>query len=343
MYNKKRNIVLRFIRTLLGTVLVSLVFSSCESIYEDIAPCPHGVSLRFIYDYNMEYANAFPEKVDCLTLLVYDDKGNYVDTRIVTGTELQDENYRMVLDLEQGNYHFVAYGGLACDKHSFHMNHTPGEGTQYTDLRVEMDPECLTVPERKNLHGLYWGELVLATSDFYSEGVVEMMKNTNNIRIVLQQIDGNPVNDKDFDFEITDDNTLFNYDNNLLENGMVTYTPWSQGQVGLIDGGKEAVGAYAELSTSRLMVRDWHSPRLIIRYKASGEEIINLPLVNCLLMLRSNLYAHMEPQEFLDRESEWSVVFFLSSDLEWTKTIIKINNCDVRPYTGIELDPGFGL
>ena len=91
------------------------------------------------------------------------------------------------------------------------------------------------------------------------------------------------------------------------------------------------------------MVRDWHSPRLIIRYKASGEEIINLPLVNCLLMLRSNLYAHMEPQEFLDRESEWSMVFFLSSDLEWTKTTIKINNCDVRPYTGIELDPGFGL
>ena len=33
-----------------------------------------------------------------------------MDTRIVTGTELQDENYRMKLDLKQGNYHFVTYG-----------------------------------------------------------------------------------------------------------------------------------------------------------------------------------------------------------------------------------------
>ena len=39
-------------------------------------------------------------------LYIYDDKDNYVDTRIVTGTELQDEDYRMTLDLEKGNYHY---------------------------------------------------------------------------------------------------------------------------------------------------------------------------------------------------------------------------------------------
>ena len=101
MHNKKRNIISGFISTVLGIVLINFAFSSCERIYEDLAPCPHGVSLRFIYDYNMEYANAFAKKVDCLTLLVYDENGNYVDTRIVTGTELQDENYRMKLDLKQ--------------------------------------------------------------------------------------------------------------------------------------------------------------------------------------------------------------------------------------------------
>lgn len=138
MHNKKRNIISEFISTVLGIVLINFAFSSCERIYEDLAPCPHGVSLRFIYDYNMEYANAFAKKVDCLTLLVYDENGNYVDTRIVTGTELQDENYRMKLDLKQGNYHFVAYGGLACNKSSFLMKYTPGEGTGYTDLQVDL-------------------------------------------------------------------------------------------------------------------------------------------------------------------------------------------------------------
>ena len=304
MHNKKRNIISGFISTVLGIVLINFAFSSCERIYEDLAPCPHGVSLRFIYDYNMEYANAFAKKVDCLTLLVYDENGNYVDTRIVTGTELQDENYRMKLDLKQGNYHFVAYGGLACNKSSFLMKYTPGEGTGYTDLQVELD----------------------------SEGTVEMMKNTNNIRVVLQQMNGEPVDDKKFEFEITDDNILFSYDNNLLENGMVTYTPWAQGQAsaGFTDEGREVVVAYAELSTSRLMVRDWYSPKLTVRRKADGVEIINIPLINYLLMLKSDLYASMDSQEFLDRESEWSMIFFLSPNLEWIKTYIKINDWTVR-------------
>ena len=59
-----------------------------------------------------------------------------------------------------------------------------------------------------------------------------MMKNTNNIRIVLQQLEGGTVNADDFDFEITDNNSLFNYDNDLLTGGIptVTYTPWTKGQ-----------------------------------------------------------------------------------------------------------------
>ena len=62
MHNNKRNIISQFTSMVLGIILVNIVFSSCERIYEDLDPCPHGVSLRFIYDYNMEYANAFPKK-----------------------------------------------------------------------------------------------------------------------------------------------------------------------------------------------------------------------------------------------------------------------------------------
>lgn len=225
MRSVKRNIISRLIGAACGVALMTAALPSCETIYEDLDPCPHGVSLRFIYDYNMEYANAFPKKVDCLTLLIYDDKGNYVDTRTVTGPELGDEAYRMRLDLAAGNYRFVAYGGMACDKSSFSFVQTPAAGMKHGDLRAALDEDCLTVPARKNLHGMYWGELSMATADMYGEGVVEMMKNTNNIRIVLQQMNGDPVDDKDFEFRITDDNTLFGADNDLISNGTVTYTP----------------------------------------------------------------------------------------------------------------------
>ena len=110
MQSNKRNRFSRFAGRVLVALLAAVALSSCERIFEDLAPCLHGVSLRFVYDYNMQYPNAFPNQVDCLTLYIYDENDDYVDTRIVTGTELQDENYRMKLDLPDGKYHFAAHG-----------------------------------------------------------------------------------------------------------------------------------------------------------------------------------------------------------------------------------------
>ena len=335
MKTKGRNTVLRYINAVLSAALIVASLSACESIYDDLEPCPHGVSLRFVYDYNMEFANAFPRQVDCLTLLVYDDNDNYVDTRVVTGTELQDENYRMTLDLEEGNYHFVAYGGLACDQSSFSLSQTPTAGSKRTDLRAAMDADCLTVPGRRNLHDMFWGELTLATADLYNEGTVKTMKNTNGICIVLQHVDGTPVNVEDFDFEITDDNTLFNYDNNLLTNGNVTYVPWSEGQAqtGVSIVGQDQVVpqpvevAYAELSTSRLTTGN--SPRLLVKRHEDGETVIDCPLNEYLLMLRSERFSEMGDQEFLDRESRWTLYFFLQGGI-WLQTRIVVNDWVVR-------------
>ncbi len=329
MQSRKRDIVSRIIGATLCVASMNFAFSSCEKIYEDLDPCAHGVSLRFIYDYNMEFANAFPKKVDCLTLYIYDEEGNHVGTRVVTGPELRDEGFRMTLDLEPGNYRFVAYGGMACGKSSFSMVRTPESGCKYSDVRAKMDVDCLTNPDRKKLHDMYWGQLTLATADLYQEGVVEMMKNTNNIRIMLQQMNGDPVDDKDFDFEITDDNTLFACDNDLIPNGVETYTPWARGQAstGVMEGSKEVIEAYAEFSTSRLMLKN--SPKLVIRRK-DGEEVVNIPLNNYLLLFRSEFHKDMDKQEFLDRRSEWSMLFFLDEDHTWLKTKIKINDWTVR-------------
>ena len=325
---------------------IGLAFSSCERIYEDLDPCPHGVSLRFIYDYNMEYANAFPKQVDCLTLYIYDDKGNYVDTKTVTGTELQDENYRMKLNLEKGNYHFVAYGGLACDEKTFSVVQEPASGSKYTDLRVEMDKSRVTatVPKDRKLHDIFWGELSLATADLYSEGTVEMMKNTNNIRIVLQQLEGGTVNADDFDFEITDNNSLFNYDNDLLTGGIptVTYTPWTKGQAqtGVTHTGSQATPipvevAYAELSTSRLMKKN--NPHLVVKRRKENKSnkdgkddvVINIPL-NEYLLLTCSEYYKMGDQEYLDRESRWTLFFFLQENGNWWNVKIVVNDWVVR-------------
>ena len=176
---------------------------------------------------------------------------------------------------------------------------------------------------------------IRATDMDYVEETLYMMKNTNNIRIVLQQLNGDPVNKEDFSFFITDDNTFFAYDNMLKPNGMVTYTPWVEGQastgVAVKENGLEeqdVIVAFAEFSTSRLMTHT--SPRLIIKRNDTGADIVNIPLNNYLLLLKSMQYADMGSQEFLDRESDWSMIFFLDTKHAWINTHIIINDWIVR-------------
>ena len=317
-------------------LLIGSTMTSCDDvIYDGLDPCPQGVRLRFVYDYNMEFANSFHKKVDCVTLYVYDEKGNYLKTITETTDVLADENYRMTLDFEPGHYRLVAYGGLACEEHSFSVVDEPSrQASTYTDLQVRMDEGELGT----KLHDFYYGmqDVEIRTTDTdYVEESLYMMKNTNNIRIVLQQLNGDPVNKEDFSFFITDDNTFFAYDNMLKPNGMVTYTPLVEGQaskgVAVKENGLEeqdVIVAFAEFSTSRLMTHT--SPRLIIKRNDTGADIVNIPLNNYLLLLKSMQYADMGSQEFLDRESDWSMIFFLDTKHAWINTHIIINDWIVR-------------
>ena len=46
MQSRKRNIISQFVSVVLGAMLATVALSSCERIFEDLDPCPHGVSLR---------------------------------------------------------------------------------------------------------------------------------------------------------------------------------------------------------------------------------------------------------------------------------------------------------
>lgn len=362
---QKRNI-LASIGMAFTAMLMSLCTTSCEHIFDYIDACRYGVNLRFVYDYNMEYANAFPSKVDCVTLLVYDENGNFVTSRTETSDVLRNEDYRMTIDLSPGNYRFVAYGGLACDASSFTQLKEPSQSLM-TDLQTLMN--FSEGASDKQLHPFFFGpwdtdvtklfdgttvvtvpdvlpsEIPadqkgnykdVANGDVYVNHTIKMMKNTNNIRIVLQQLNGDPVSNEEFTIWITDDNTKFRYDDVLMPNGMITYHPWAEGQQsvgvteeeGLPGVDKEVLVSYDEFSTSRLMADS--QARLVIVRNDTGDEIVNIPLVKYLLLLKSAVYADMGAQEFLDRESEWNLIFFLDTKHAWMDTHIVINDWVIR-------------
>lgn len=311
--------------------MTTTILSSCGSVFDDLDPCPQGARLRFVYDYNMEFANAFPSQVDCLTLLVYNAEGKYLTTITAEAPTISDEDWRLTLPLAPGSYRFEAWGGLECENASFRFNATPAE-LSMDKLNVALKGECMTSPEGTLLHPLFYGALEMTIpedSEDYTEGTVKMMKDTNNIRILLQNLNGTPSDGEDFTFTITDDNVLLNYDNSIVKGHTYTYNAWTSGQAdaGTTINGQTAKLAFAELCTSRLV--EGNGARLLITRKQDGKAVVDIPLINYLLLLKSQEFSKMDDQEFLDRESRWDLVFFLNDGV-WINTYIKINDWIVR-------------
>lgn len=339
--------VLKRITQAFAAVMISISatvgLTGCNAILDDEPePCPVGLDIRFVYDYNLERANAFPSQVDCLTVHFYDSEGNYVMTRTETTDVLADEDYRMTVDLPEGEYRIVAYGGAECDKASFSHTNVPKEGSKDTELGMYLNPECLEPGNPKgHLHDHFYGSLNVTVKRAPERGAVtvKMMKNTNHFRLILQHMTYEPLDGRDYEFKIVDDNTLFDHSNMLVDNGLVTYTPWDTGsiKVGTADSEDWNTGehtttqvqiAYADLSTSRLMTM--RSPRLSVTHKESNTELISIPLNNYLLALRSEHFSWCGNQEFLDRKSDWQLFFFLDDPRHWNSAFIQIDDWTVR-------------
>lgn len=344
MQTKKRNGISGRLGTLFCMVSVAGWMASCEPFFEDLPPCPHGIALRFETDFNAESGsqNALNE----LVVVVYDADSNWVDTRYVEQQDLADGHFRLEMDVPQGLYHFVAYSGLRAESPSFAFVQTPGAGSRMADLRTALDRNCLSDSLRRNLTNFYWGYTSLHSADLYETGSLRLKRNTNNIRIMLQEPGIKSGTDGRFAYQIVDDNTLFNYRNDVLPCDTAHYQPWTAGTLYFDHtsdtnngtGSKNSPAAYAnqnaadytihyaELSTSRLI--DGQG-RLVVRDVAKGETLIDIPLTKYLEQaISENVGGSV--QDYLDRENQYTLHFFLSEEGWWMMTYIIVNGWIVR-------------
>jgi len=152
------------------------------------------------------------------------------------------------------------------------------------------------------------------------------------IRIILQHLSGEPVNVDNFTFTITDENGLMNYDNSLLKDEVITYRAWNKedGYAGLgeqvekVEGVTEINVAIAELTTARLMADQ--RPVLTIRNIEKDETVLSIPLVDYALLVKGQYNRSMDSQEYLDRQDEYALTFFLDEGNQWMNAFIYINS-----------------
>lgn len=325
---------------LLMTAVCGIMMTSCDNILDNgYGNCEVEYRVKFKYDYNMKYADAFPHEVHSVTIYAFGEDGKLVYQKTEEGEILAEKNYTMLLEMEPGNYDFVTWAGLE-DQSSFAVPlMTPGVSTM-NDLTCRMNrltssrsaEDTDSIGYLKPLwHGKIQGRLLSrASDDMPTVNYVEvpLVKNTNTFRIILQQLSDEPIDVNNFEFNIDDCNGHMAHDNSILEDTPLTYYPYHLA-TGSTETDEEALNmAVAELSSGRLMANA--ETKLTITNKDNGEVVFSIPLIKYLSVYKTIANYNMPLQEFLDREDEYVLHFFLDENGEWISTQIIINDWIVR-------------
>ena len=90
-----------------------LALASCHHpVFDYDGDCEVSYGLRFVYDMNLDWADAFPTLVNHVNLYAFDSRGIFVKEYEVTEEEAATPGYLLTLDLPAGDYTFVAWGAL---------------------------------------------------------------------------------------------------------------------------------------------------------------------------------------------------------------------------------------
>lgn len=332
------NRVQLFRRILLAWSVVAtmLGMASCESglIFEGEGDCGVYYRIRFKYDYNIKFADAFAHEVNSIALYVFDENDMLVQEIATTDkAALASGTFEIPLELLPGQYTLLAWGGLM-EEESFDLLPTTVVGlTTLQEMQVKMHRQHNDAGEAgvsEDLLPLYHGTMKLNVIDYpgtYTE-TMSLMKNTNTIRILLHEMSGHDVDADKFIFEINDSNGLYDWDNTLLSDELITYSAWHQstGSADMEDYTRAVTSAgvaLAELTIGR--IRTGHSPVLHIKNRATGEDVFRIPLADYALLVKGNYRKEMGDQEYLDRQDEYTMTFFLDEG-EWVSSVIYINS-----------------
>lgn len=306
------------LKLLAASLLLIVGATSCESIYDKTQDCDTYYYLRFVYDMNMDYADAFASKVESVDVYVFDsESGYFVDKFSESGEELKRDNYRMCLYLRPGNYEFVAWCGLAENEDHFTV---PEQVNRIQDLRCRMDrthDEEGTATQNVLLYNLFHGKLTAELPDEPGDHLytINLIKDTNNINFSIQEVNNLAIKPEDYIIKMHASNGFMDYDNSLLDDEEIVYRPYRKVS-GTASVDETRADEYtnvilAEMSSSRLVAT--HNPTIDVIEVNSGKTIYSVPLVKWALMLKSEQYSQMANQEYLDREDEFNVVLYINA------------------------------
>lgn len=341
--------------SLCGLLAVSL--ASCNSmIYDEQGDCDPHYKVKFEYRYHLGgNGDNFASEVKAVTLYLIDESGHIVWQKSESGDKLASDHYLMDVDVAPGQYTLLAWCGEGVGSH-FTVNNS---ADLHTDLHCRLDGQRDDNGAHFSsdmLNHLFHGRLdtqVFPDDEGTYVYTVQLVKDTNDINIILQQLSGEPIDASMFEFEITDNNSWLDWTNTpFADNEQTSYRPHAVTSLvadvpDYTDGFAHSQGAIrAEHTTSRLMTPTSTSGQMYLKIRrVSGAPevthapmlapspddniVVNAPLTDYCLRFKTERYKDMEDQEFLDRCDTYNMVFFLDEGYRWMDAFIYINSFKV--------------
>ena len=301
----------------------ALFAPSCNSlIYEGTGDCD--VIIRFEYDFNMKYADAFPNEVKAVALYVFDQSGRFVTKATDSGPALAEKGYYMTIPgLEPGVYDLVAWCGLIDD-----TVFSVADPATREELFCRM--KTLTKAGSymdRDLGTLFYGYVEDADLDRLPPGsvntvTVPLIKNTNSVRVLLQALDNITVIDPaEYEFIIRDRNAVLDWQDNVYAPSPLDYYAWDKRQ-GSVEytSSERLTAAVAEFTVNRFFPWKDEAEKtwLDVIDKTTGKTVIHVPVVDYFLLVKGNYNRSLSDQEYLDRQDDYQITFFLDNRRGWS-------------------------
>lgn len=328
-----RKIIQTCIQSAVAAIAAAALLCSCELIYDDGGECPvTQYAVELLYDMNMEYADGFSSQVRSVSLYAFGSDGILAYTKTQTVSSMENQTMD-VSDIAPGTYTLLVWAEgeeATADSWTIPEASTLEEFTR----RINRSGSEVDFDLTPLFHGMTEGVTFAELEDGGTvTAEVALTKDTNDLVIVLQNLSGEALSVDSLRFEVSDCNEWLAYDNSIhASSESITYSPWStySGQAGVYsdeddeDAVTSVAAAVAEFSLSRL-VED-SDARLRIYNANTDELIISIPVVDYLLLVKGYHNAGLSDQEYLDRQSDWSMVFFLDDSGSWISSTVVINS-----------------
>lgn len=185
-------------------------------------------------------------------------------------------------------------------------------------------------------------QMVTVEPGYATYATISLIRDTKHLNITLRQIDTPAdVNADDYEVTIVDNNATLNHDNSLAASDSLLYIPYAQWTTRYDEDGLAIEGdihpatratatertAHYNLMFNRLIYDEDNlkNARMRIRHKSTDTVVADINLASMLAEGRIAFdYYNYSPQEYLDREYDYELHFFLKGD-KWQYCDIKIH------------------